>query len=214
MAASSTTLSAEISITSEDEQDQVDAFIVKRTDRILNIGFQPSWTPEERAGVVEEYRRALRHHPQWVLSKAFDRSVGSCANRPTPGNINAAAMSITKGHRDELARRQRVEARNEAEWAERQAQMPSGDKTTEMLREAGFTPERTKAVNAQPMVSSFAEADAVGDCRKKPHWTETEAPDSPKMAALRKARDANPLIQQARAYAAAQAEAEAPEDAA
>jgi len=93
---SNTTLINNIRITSDDEQADVDAFLTRRCDVLMNIGYQPDWTPQERAALVNEYRRALRHLPKWVLAKAIDRSVGTCANRPTPGNIASAANSITK----------------------------------------------------------------------------------------------------------------------
>lgn len=67
------------------------------------------------------------------------------------------------------------------------------------VERAGFTEARRKALKARPMLGSFAEADAVVDKPRQPHWTTTEAPDSPKMRDLQKARDGNALIAQARA---------------
>lgn len=69
--------------------------------------------------------------------------------------------------------------------------MTDDDKFKANLRveRAGFTEARRKALQARPMISSFAEADTVANKPRKPHWTESEAPDSPRMAELRKARE-------------------------
>ena len=65
-----------------------------------------------------------------------------------------------------------------------------------IVERAGFTAARAKTLKARPLISSFAEADKVVDAPRRPHWTEGEAPDSPRMMELRKAREGNPLIEQ------------------
>ncbi len=45
------------------------------------------------------------------------------------------------------------------------------------------------------MTRDRADLERVAEERaKQPHWIETDAPDSPKMDALRKNRDENPLV--------------------
>ena len=69
------------------------------------------------------------------------------------------------------------------------------------VERAGFTKARTAALKARPMIGSLAEADAVVNKPHRRHWTESEAPGSPRMEALRKAREMSPLIAEARMQA-------------
>lgn len=200
MGHSSTTLFNNIRVTSNEEQDDVDAFLTKRCDTLMNIGFQSDMTPQERAEVVNEYRRALRHFPKWVLAKAIDRAVGSSPSRPTPGHIGKLATEITA----DIAREGKRVKRQEEAIAEHRAREARraevGDKTLEadlIVERAGFTAARAKTLKARPLISSFEEADKVVDTPRRPHWTENEAPDSPRMMELRKAREGNPLIAEA-----------------
>ena len=80
-----------------------------------------------------------------------------------------------------------------------QRRPPDKAEAQRIVEAAGFTQKRTEILKARPLIGSFAEADEQQDKPRRPHWTEGEAPDSPRMEALRKARDANPLVQEARA---------------
>jgi hypothetical protein len=201
MGHSSTTLSNNIRVTSNEEQDDVDAFLTKRCDTLMNIGFQSDLTAQERAEVVNEYRRALRHYPKWVLAKAIDRAVAKSAGRPAPGQINAFAENITADVAREAKRAQRDE-QEQAEYEAKQVRTPlTGDKKFEanlVVERAGFTAKRAAALKARPLLDSFAAADEVADKPVRPHWTESEAPDSSRMKALQAARADNPLINEAR----------------
>ena len=199
---SSTTLFNNIRVTSNEEQDEVDGFLTKRCNTLMDIGFVTDMTPQARAEAVNEYRRALRHYPKWVLAKAIDRAVAKSAGRPAPGQINAFAENITADVAREAKRAQREE-QERAEYEAKQVRTPlTGDKKFEanlMVERAGFTAKRGAALKARPLLDSFAAADEVADKPVRPHWTQGEAPDSPAMIDLRKARDGNDMISQARA---------------
>lgn len=194
---SNTILLDNITISTEREQGEVDQFIVDRVNRILNIGFQPDWTPEERAGVIEEYRRALRHHPQWVLSKAFDIAVRSSANRPTPGNIQCAAQSVTKYHRDQMARNNRLAEQEAQDRQSLKRSRPDREAAQEIVNRAGFTAKRMETLKNRPMINTFAQADEEAERPSKPHWSNGLSADHPQMHALRRARIKAGIIQEA-----------------
>jgi len=74
---------------------------------------------------------------------------------------------------------------------------PTYEQTSAILAEVGYTPKRLEQVRKHRMASTDAD---IQEAEERPplHWTETVAPDSPEMEALRKARDENPLVQEAR----------------
>jgi hypothetical protein len=198
---SSTTLFNNIRVTSNEEQDEVDAFLTKRCNTLMDIGFVTDMTPQSRAEAVNEYRRALRHYPKWVLAKAIDRAVAKSAGRPAPGQINAFAENITA----DVAREAKRAQRDEQERAEYEAKQVRTPLTTDCkfeadleIERAGFTAARAKTLRARPLITSFAEADEVVNKPRRPHWTESEAQDSSRMKALQAARADNKLINEAR----------------
>ncbi|MEN9060020.1 hypothetical protein [Ponticoccus litoralis] len=71
------------------------------------------------------------------------------------------------------------------------------EQTSAILAGAGYTPKRLDEVRRHRMASTDAEMQAA-DKAPAHHWSETVAPDSPEMEALRKSRDENPLVQEAR----------------
>tara|TARA_R110002051_G_scaffold325869_1_gene432650 strand:+ start:5660 stop:6208 length:549 start_codon:yes stop_codon:yes gene_type:complete len=168
----------------------VDGYLVKRINRVLKIGFQQDWTAEERADVVNEYRRALRHHPKWVLAQAIDLAVRSSQNRPTPGNINAAAYSVTKSIHDEIRRRQsNTDRQRDA------SRIPtSKDEASAIMAASGFTPKQFDAVKKRPLAGSMAQLDDYDSAPTEAHWTTRVADDSQQMIALRKARSENKMM--------------------
>ena len=62
------------------------------------------------------------------------------------------------------------------------------------LHKAGFTPKRLDMVRRKRMARCEVELYAQDAVDRQPHWSETVAPDSPEMQALRKARADNPLM--------------------
>ncbi len=79
-----------------------------------------------------------------------------------------------------------------------------------IMANAGFNVRRAMVLRKVLTARSMEEAERIFAQPQKPHWTETEAPDSPKMAAFHSERDSNPLVQAARA-AAEHALAEGPD---
>ena len=196
-AASSMTLTCSITITSEEEQQDVDAFLVNRCKSISNIGFQTDISPEDRSNLINEYRRALRHHPKWVLAQAIDMSVRSCAHKPTPGNINSAANSVINDIVREIGRKKRGAEASKALQVKREP--VDKESANQICLKAGFTPERTEKFKQRPLICNYAELDASSkDISASRHWSDTEALDSPKIVALHKTRSENKLISEAR----------------
>lgn len=167
---------------------------MKRINRVLKIGFQQDWTAEERADVVNEYRRALRHHPKWVLAQAIDLAVRSSPNRPTPGNIEAAAYSVTKSIHDEIRRRQRQSQINTDRQRDASRIPTSKDEASAIMAASGFTPKQFVAVKKCPLAGSMAQLDDYDSAPIDAHWTTLVADDSQQMIALRKARSENPMM--------------------
>ena len=190
---SSSDLTTAIRSPTGDDLSEVDAFLLARVNTILNIGFVPDWSPQERAGVIDEYRRALRIFPKWALIAAFDQASRTFQRRPTPGEICILADRQVKPFRDELVQRRKVEEARRAAETERAATRVTPETAAAILSAAGFTPARIAAVCSRRMPGALAEADD-----KRGHWSDGVASDGPEIAALRASRDANPLIQQSR----------------
>jgi hypothetical protein len=84
-----------------------------------------------------------------------------------------------------------------------------------MVHDAGYTERKTNLVRRFPSAPSMDAIERIAEAPPSRHWTDTADPDGPEMSALRAARDANPLIQAARAVqAASQAERQQPDTAA
>lgn len=199
-------------IRSEADDPQIDAYILERAQTVLNVGYIPDWTAQERAAVLDEFRKALRDFPKWAIVRAFDEWVRTSPRRPSPGEIVVLARKAVRPITDELAHRQRVEEERKAEEAARLAQLPTKDEADAICRSAGFTPQRMEAVRRHPMARSVDEAMAIEDGTAQPHWTETTPPEHPDHAQLRAARDRNPLVQEARRAAARAAMRDDPGD--
>lgn len=175
-----------------------EAYVMERAKTCLKLFYEPDMTAQDRVGMLESFARALRFIPKWAVSRAFDVWERDNTRRPAPGNIVKLARDEVKRFSDEVA------------YRERQAQLPpasdSGPRgptpqekemASRVLQQAGFTPRRLELTRDRPMAGSVEELEAVPD--REPHWTELVDPDGPEMAQLRKSRDENKLIQQARA---------------
>lgn len=172
-----------------------DAEILRRANICLANFFDPDLDPETKAGVRESFVRALREIPLWAVLRAFDTWERTMTRRPSPGDIHVLASRELKPMTDELDRRHRIEMAEAEERRARAASYPTPDEASEILRRAGFTPQRIAAVQSEPMATSFAEAEQRS-VQREPHWTERAAPDDPRMEALRAARASNPLMNQ------------------
>ena len=147
---------------------------------------------DDRADMIEAYRRALTTRPKWAVAKAFDEWERTAARRPSPAELNILAGRAIKVITDELARR-----RKEVTPPEPTPERTDDERAAGMLamERAGFTPKRLDMVRRKRMARSEAELYAQDAVDRQPHWSETVAPDSPEMQALRKARADNPLMQ-------------------
>ncbi len=176
--------------------------IRERARIVLKLGFQPDESDTERAKLIEEFVKVLRGRPAWAVSRGFDEWVRTRPRRPTPYEIGILASQAVEPFTREIAERKRAEdeQREAEEQARRKRMTPEAAK--EILASADWTPKRFEAIKRAPRdVTSFADAEAAEDMPRKPHWSETVSPDGPEMQELARIRDANPMIQAARAAA-------------
>lgn len=169
---------------------------LKRVNSVLALFFVPDEDMETKAGVREEFVRALQAYPDWAVQRAFDSWCRTRVRRPTPGEIVILASNEVKPLADEMARRKRAFEAAEAERAKATADRCPGDVSARIMAEAGFTPKRMEALRKAPMAGSLAEADAVITRPAAPHWTESASDAA--LDQLRAARDANPIIAEVR----------------
>ncbi len=192
------TLDLTRAIRSPEDKTEINATILDRANTAINLGYVPDWSPEERARVLDEYRKALRNFPLWAIHNAFDTAARTMVRRASPGELVILAQRAIKPITYELARRRQEYDQQQEELAARTAARPSPEQAERILQSAGFTPKRMAAVRKHPTALSMDEAEAASDRPETRHWTEAAAPDSQAMKDLQKARDANPLIQAAR----------------
>ena len=187
-------------VRSETDKAAVDALILKMAKTACNIGFIPDWTPEEWADMYNAFRLALRDLPAWAIENAFNDWMRAHPRRPSPAEIVILAERALQPIKDEIAERKKQAARIEEERAERQRNKLSHEEADAICARAGYTPKHLEAVSRARMTRDRADLERVAEEQaKQPHWTETVAPDSPQMDALRKSRAENPLVKAARA---------------
>ena len=187
------------SLRGDPDKAAVDAMILERANTVINLGFIPDWTPAERAGVLDEFRKALRDLPGWAIKRAFSQWVRTHPRRPSPAEIVLLAERAMEPITNELAARRKAADRQAEEKAEMNRRPMTPDQANAICEIGGFTPKHFEAVRNGPCVRTREELAARAITAKVAHWTETEPPDSPKMQALRKSRAKNQLVQDARA---------------
>jgi hypothetical protein len=177
-----------------------------RINHVLATFFDPNLNDDRtRAGVREEFVRALSDRPQWAVHRAFDDWVRTRTRRPSPAEIVILVNQHLEPMTRELALRRKHFEQQQAEEQARLENRCSKERAAEMMEEAGFTVERLAAIKASPMASSFAEAEAVVEEKMEaPHWTETVETGDERLKQLAESRSNNPLVKEARAYEAAQ----------
>ncbi len=175
-----------------------EAYVLNRTRVVLSAFFQADMDHQQRADLIDEFGRALRELPRWAVVRGFDAWMRTGTHRPTPANIVILAQRELEVLTDEVARRARLEKDAEEAQAWNRLQRCSAESAERALQAAGFTPRRIDALEAHPMASTFAEAEALLNKPAEPHWTERAPADSPALAQLRASRDANRLVQDAR----------------
>jgi hypothetical protein len=168
---------------------------LKRVNTVLALGFDPDLDNDTRAGIRVEFIRALAEFPDWAVQRAFDEYVKTGKRRPWPAEIVDLARAEIRHLQDELRIRTRMQ---KPDHEDNEAARPSADQATAMLESAGFTPRRMQSVIRFPMAASFEEAEAAAQDTAQ-HWTAKAAPDSPALDQLRAAREASPLVAEARA---------------
>jgi len=169
-----------------------DAYTLDRTRTCLKLYYDPDMGFEERADMMDSYRKALSARPKWAVAKAFDEWERTGTRRPSPADLNILAGRAMQVLTDELARRERLAGEPKQTIAER----TDDERAVGLLamQKAGFTPKRLQAVRRKRMAKSEAELYQQTALEREPHWADVAAPDSPEMKALRKARAGNPLM--------------------
>jgi hypothetical protein len=84
--------------------------VLKRTNAVLALYYDPDLEPETKAAIREEFVRALSVYPIWAVHKAFDNWTRSGTRRPTPGEIVILVGREMQPLTDELNRRAKQEA--------------------------------------------------------------------------------------------------------
>ena len=176
-----------------------EAFALDRARVTLKLYFEREMSDLDRAEMLEEFGRALRDLPRWAVSQAFDRWNREQRRRPAPGDIVDLAKQAMRRITDELADRRREADRAALPTRENDPKERAlmAETAKAIMEEAGFTAARFDVVKRFPTVRTLEEAYAKSEAQQ-PHWTETVAPDSAEMAALRAARAANAMMRAAK----------------
>lgn len=170
--------------------------------------YDPDFDPETKAGVRAAFVTALRDKPLWAVTRAFAEWSKTQTRRPSPAEIVILANAQLAPITDELKRRERNEREaEEARQAERR-RPPSPEEANAILARAGFTPARMDAIRRAPMATTFADAEDRAAAPPPSRWIDLDNPDGPEMRSVQAARDANPLIREAREAAARRADRE------
>ena len=161
---------------------------LKRVNAVLGLYFDPDFDAQTKAGVREEFIRALAGKPQWAVQRAFDKWVKTGSRRPTPNEICILVDRELKPIADELARRdaERLEAEVAREAAQKARVTPEA--AARIMAEAGMTPDRITAVRKFPCALGMDQAKAMDTPRPLNDWTKGLADDDPNLFALRRSR--------------------------
>ncbi|MEM1150708.1 MAG: hypothetical protein AAGI03_09140 [Pseudomonadota bacterium] len=175
---------------------EVEEYLIARLPGLLALGYQARRTPAEQRGLEAEFLGALNGYPIWALAEACDAYVRQMNRPPTPNDIAIRATKAMAHFTDELARRARIEEsdreRTERDAEDRKRRVVDPEVAERMVRDHGFTEERTKLLKRFPTAGSTAEAEAMAA-------TPSAFRTAPTPEELKAARDANPIVQQARA---------------
>ena len=178
-----------------------DGETLKRAHRAYSTYYDPGFAPEMKADLLKQFVLTLKGIPAWAMHRAFDRWAREMARRPTPAEILAFARDEVEMLTREIARRDK-ESRDKDEYLKlQQRKRVTGQRSTEIASQHGFTPERAAILKARPMARSWDEADAAREKLETRHWSETADPDGSAMQQLRASRDKNELIRAARVTA-------------
>lgn len=180
-----------------DDKREVDALILERADLALSIGYEPDWSPEKRAAMLDEFRRVLRSFPIWAVKRAFSEWNRTRNRRPSPSEVRMLACEAIRPVTEELASRRKT-------TADAQVQLPrrtdeEREAASEILRLAGFTPRRFAAVAKNRMATHDdlkvgGKSEHFGPPKPPASWADRDQ--------LARVRAADPMMQAARDDAA------------
>lgn len=181
--------------------DDVEAYLRKRLPGVLAVGFQPKMSPEDHRALMREFIGTLVDFPIWALAEACDSWVRQMSRSPSPADLANRAEKAHKRERENLIRAELDHAEVLAPARQPSPPPPSISEQTEeerqefaerILRQAGFTKEKSELIKRFPAARSVTEAEDMQ--ARKSAFRAQPSPEE-----LRRIRDANPLVQQARA---------------
>lgn len=155
--------------------------------------YQPDQSEGMAALVASDWMDALEMFPQDGIEHACKTYLQSQpSRRPTIADIRNRVVAY-------MDFRAKKEPRQEVPRIAAPERKPvDPEQTARILAEKGFTPERFDLVKRFPAAATIEEIEEKRATARVPHWTETADPDGPEMRALRRARDADPLVKAAR----------------
>lgn len=167
-------------------------WIAGRIGTLLDHYFQPNDPSQVTKAQMMDWIKVLRGLPQQAISASCDGYLrDQPRRRPTPGEIYNRANSWL--YATGKVQRPRIGAA----LPKPERAPPDKQRAAEILERAGFTPDHFRAVQKSPMARDRSELTDEGP-KRTPHWTETAAPDDPRLKALAEARAQNKLMTQAR----------------
>lgn len=151
--------------------------LVEAIRDLLGFYYQPDESPEHRARQIALFVKDLADQSDDAAFWAVDEWRRTQDRRPTPAALRQLAMM-----------------RREAAFKATAARRPPPDPTPVYVEP---DPERRAAFLAEidATLSHLAsKVDAETAAQRRPHWTETAPPDDPRWDELRRAREANALM--------------------
>jgi len=157
---------------------------------LLGLYWVAADAPEERARQIALFVKDLSKFSEAVVAYAIHEWRTREDRRPSIASLHqlcSRRQFELLEHRDRLIEAERVEPApqpmSEGELEERRIRVEG------ILQDSGFTKRREGWI-----MNSQAAEERVKEEARAPHWSETAAPDDPRWAAVRKAREANPLM--------------------
>lgn len=189
-----------------------EAWIAGRVETALSHYFQPDQPSSVSEAAMVDWLTCLHGFEKAHLAHAFDSYLrDQPRRRPTPGDIRQRALAQRKAHLDRQKRVGGVHAPIGSLPPPVNPDRADAEAVDRICRAAGFTASLARALEKRRSATSREEA--LAQAERAEHWTSVVAPDGPQMEALRRARDASPLVQEARALQSAQRRLSGPEDA-
>ncbi len=167
---------------------------LKRVNAVLGLYYDPDFDAETKAGVREEFVRALAGKPQWAVQRAFDAWARSGVRRPTPGEIVILVERELEPIAKEIARRAANQAAAARERDAAKKDVVTDEARARIMAEFGMTEDRLRAVQRFPTARSIGEIDQLAAQKPLDDWTRGLPDDDPRMIALRASRAASGVV--------------------